>query len=150
MSSVTTNGKETEYTYDAFGNILTITEDGVLQHSYTYDARNQLVGETSGTDSYVYSYDAGGNLVSVQKNGEVIKSYTYGDASWKDLLTAFNGQSITYDAIGNPLSYRGMTLSWAGGRRLASVSKEGLSASYVYNSDGIRTQKTANGVMTNY
>ena len=150
VSSVTTNGKETEYTYDAFGNILTITEDGVLQHSYTYDARNQLVGETSGTDSYVYSYDAGGNLVSVQKNGEVIKSYTYGDASWKDLLTAFNGQSITYDAIGNPLSYRGMTLSWAGGRRLASVSKEGLSASYVYNSDGIRTQKTVNGVTTNY
>ena len=150
VSSVTTNGKETEYTYDAFGNILTITEDGVLQHSYTYDARNQLVGETSGTDSYVYSYDAGGNLVSVQKNGEVIKSYTYGDASWKDLLTAFNGQSITYDAIGNPLSYRGMTLSWAGGRRLASVSKEGLSASYVYNSGGIRTQKTVNGVTTNY
>ena len=150
VSSVTTNGKETEYTYDAFGNILTITEDGVLQHSYTYDARNQLVGETSGTDSYVYSYDAGGNLVSVQKNGEVIKSYTYGDASWKDLLTAFNGQSITYDAIGNPLSYRGMTLSWEGGRRLASVSKEGLSASYVYNTDGIRTQKTVNGVTTNY
>ena len=150
VSSVITNGKETEYTYDAFGNILTITEDGVLQHSYTYDARNQLVGETSGTDSYVYSYDAGGNLVSVQKNGEVIKSYTYGDASWKDLLTAFNGQSITYDAIGNPLSYRGMTLSWAGGRRLASVSKEGLSASYVYNTDGIRTQKTVNGVTTNY
>ena len=150
VSSVTTNGKETEYTYDAFGNILTITEDGVLQHSYTYDARNQLVGETSGTDSYVYSYDAGGNLVSVQKNGEVIKSYTYGDASWKDLLTAFNGQSITYDAIGNPLSYRGMTLSWEGGRRLASVSKEGLSASYVYNAGGIRTQKTVNGVTTNY
>ena len=108
------------------------------------------MGETSGTDSYVYSYDAGGNLVSVQKNGEVIKSYTYGDASWKDLLTAFNGQSITYDAIGNPLSYRGMTLSWEGGRRLASVSKEGLSASYVYNTDGIRTQKTVNGVTTNY
>ena len=60
------------------------------------------------------------------------------------------GQSITYDAIGNPLSYRGMTLSWEGGRRLASVSKEGLSASYVYNSDGIRTQKTVNGVTTNY
>ena len=97
-----------------------------------------------------YIYNASGNLVSVQKNGEVIKSYTYGDASWKDLLTAFNGQSITYDAIGNPLSYRGMTLSWEGGRRLASVSKEGLSASYVYNSGGIRTQKTVNGVTTNY
>lgn len=92
----------------------------------THDARNQLVGETSGTDSYVYSYDAGGNLVSVQKNGEVIKSYTYGDASWKDLLTAFNGQSITYDAIGNPLSYRGMTLSWGGRQTACFCQQRGL------------------------
>ncbi|MFQ9053570.1 MAG: hypothetical protein ACLR5H_10870 [Oscillospiraceae bacterium] len=29
-------------------------------------------------------------------------TYTYGNADWPDLLTAFNGKSITYDAIGNP------------------------------------------------
>ena len=34
-------------------------------------------------------------------------SYTYGDAEWGDLLTAYNGEEITYDGIGNPLSYRG-------------------------------------------
>ena len=32
-------------------------------------------------------------------------TYTYGDANWKDLLTAFDGHSITYDGGGNPLSY---------------------------------------------
>ena len=30
-----------------------------------------------------------------------------GDNEWKDLLTEYNGQTITYDEIGNPLSYRG-------------------------------------------
>ena len=30
---------------------------------------------------------------------------TYGNTDWKDLLTAFDGQSITYDTSGNPLSY---------------------------------------------
>ena len=150
VSSVTTNGKKTEYTHDAYGNILTITEDGVLTHSYTYDARNQLIGEVSGADTYVYNYDAGGNLQSVQKNGETVKTYAYGDESWKDLLTSFNGQAITYDAIGNPLTYRGWTLTWTGGRRLASIAGEGLTAAYTYNADGVRTQKTVNGVTTQY
>ena len=29
------------------------------------------------------------------------KTYTYGDGEWKDLLTSYNGNTITYDAIGN-------------------------------------------------
>ena len=34
---------------------------------------------------------------------------------WKDLMTSYNGQSITYDEIGNPLTYRdGMTMTWTG------------------------------------
>ena len=30
--------------------------------------------------------------------------YVYGDSEWKDLLTTYNGQALTYDAIGNPLT----------------------------------------------
>ena len=33
-------------------------------------------------------------------------SYTYGDSTWKDLMTSYSGQTITYDTIGNPLQYR--------------------------------------------
>ena len=65
-------------------------------------------------------------------------------------MTSFNGQAITYDAIGNPLTYRGWTLTWTGGRRLASIAGEGLTAAYTYNADGVRTQKTVNGVTTEY
>ena len=69
---------------------------------------------------------------------------------WKDLLTSYNGQSITYDTIGNPLSYRGMTLTWANGRQLATLTKSGATSSYSYDINGNRTKKVANGVTTEY
>ena len=57
-------------------------------------------------------------------------TYTYGDANWPDLLTAYNGKSITYDAIGNPLSDGTWTYAWQHGRQLASMSKSGSSIAY--------------------
>ena len=75
--------------------------------------------------------------------------YGYGDTNWKDKLTSYNGQSITYDAIGNPLSYRGMTMSWTG-RRLNSITNSGVSNSYLYDANGIRTRKTVGSTVTEY
>lgn len=41
---------------------------------------------------------------------------------WKDKLTSYNGETITYDGIGNPLKYRnGMTMQWKKGRQLSQV-----------------------------
>ena len=77
------------------------------------------------------------------------KTYTYGNTSWPDLLTAYDGDSITYDAIGNPTSYRGASMTRSG-RRLSSYSKSGVTVSYVYNESGIRTQKTVDGTTTEY
>ena len=84
--------------------------------------------------------------------GTAIKtvSYAYGNTGWKDLLTSYNGQSITYDTIGNPLSYRGMTLTWANGRQLATLTKSGATSSYSYDINGNRTKKVTNGVTTEY
>ena len=57
-------------------------------------------------------------------------TYAYGGANWPDLLTAYNGKSITYDAIGNPLSDGTWTYAWQHGRQLASMSKSGSSIAY--------------------
>ena len=76
--------------------------------------------------------------------------YTYGDAEWGDLLTAYDGEEITYDGIGNPLSYRGWTMSWQGGRQLSSMTKGSDTLSFAYNESGLRTSKTVNGVTHNY
>ncbi|WDU83820.1 RHS repeat domain-containing protein [Caloramator sp. Dgby_cultured_2] len=77
-------------------------------------------------------------------------TYTYDDSNWKDKLTSFDGKTITYDAIGNPLSYDGYIFTWEEGRQLARIQGNGLNISYKYNDQGIRTEKTVNGVTTKY
>ena len=141
------------YTYDTKGNILSVS-DGTHTITYEYDALNELTWEKNGVEgkAWKYSYDLGGNILSKTEysyqNGTVgstplsTVTYTYGDANWPDLLTSYNGSSITYDAIGNPLSYRGWNFTWQGGRQLAAASDGTTSLSFVYNESGLRTEKT--------
>ena len=148
------------YTYDANGNILSVSGDQTV--TYEYDDLGQLVWEKNATagKAWNYTYDNGGNIFSRTEyacsgNGTVsgsgtTTSYTYGDAEWGDLLTAYNGEAISYDGIGNPLSYRGWTMNWQGGRQLASMTKGSDTLSFAYNESGLRTSKTVNGVTHSY
>lgn len=69
-------------------------------------------------------------------------NYTYGDSNWKDKLTAYGGTPITYDAIGNPLTYKGYELTWQNGRQLASIKYGAINIDFTYDVDGLRTSKT--------
>jgi YD repeat-containing protein len=109
--------------------------------------------------SWVYEYDRGGNIISKKKYayttgalGAVQQTiaYEYGNAKWKDQLTRYNGKAITYDAIGNPLSYNGWTYEWQAGRQLKKMSKSGTTAEYTYDHNGLRVRKVVNGVATEY
>ena len=140
-----------EYSYDDVGNITEVKKNGTVTESYTYDSLNQLVGGTYGGHTYTYTYDNGGNILSVKKDGATVKSYAYGDTEWKDLLTQYNGETITYDQIGNPLIYRnGFNFTWSNGRQLTGITKGNDNISYLYNADGQRVQKTVNGSVTDY
>ena len=146
------NGNDTlAYSYDELGNITAVSKNGTVTETYTYDSLGQLIGATYGGNTYIYSYDNGGNITEVKKNDVVLKSYTYGNSEWRDLLTTFNGKTITYDDIGNPITYRnGMNFLWESGRQLSQVRcSEGL-VSYSYNADGLRTSKTVQGTTTEY
>ena len=71
--------------------------------------------------------------------------------NWGDKLTRYNGETITYDEIGNPLSYRdGMEMTWLNGRKLTTLQSGNDSISYKYDSNGVRTSKTVNGVEYTY
>ena len=135
------------YTYDAAGRITSVS-DGTETWSYTYDLQGQLLTETKGTgqnaQTWTYSYDTAGNLRSVTHGGSTV-SYSYGNAQWADLLTAYAGHSISYDAIGNPSTwYDGAAMTWEHGRRLASISatNDHAALSFGYNSEGLRLWKT--------
>jgi RHS repeat-associated protein len=77
-------------------------------------------------------------------------SYEYNDSSWEDLLTKYNNDTITYDVIGNPTTIGSNSLTWINGRQLQSYSSNGLSITYKYNVNGIRTEKNVNGIKTDY
>ena len=69
-----------------------------------------------------------------------------------DLLTKYNGTTITYDEIGNPLTYyngSAYTFTWTG-RQLTGAVKGSNNLTFVYNDEGIRTSKTVNGVKHTY
>ena len=70
-----------------------------------------------------------------------------------DLLTGYDGQTITYDEVGNPTSYYNGTrwsFGWEHGRQLATASDGTTDISYTYDADGLRTSKTVDGVVYNY
>ena len=146
---VLSDGRTLSYGYDAEERITSVVESYEVDNVpvtnttlYTYDGLGQLLTETvNGEVVNSMEYDNYGNIV--KKNG---KAYTYGDATWKDLLTEFDGQSITYDAQGNPINYLGHTLTWEKGRQLKSFDGN----TYTYNANGIRTSKTVGGVKHTY
>ena len=151
MASVTSGGQRYGYTYDSMGNIATFSAPGKGTVTYTYDNQGQLL-KAAGDTTYTYTYDGAGNILTAS-DGTVTHSYTYGDASWKDLLTAFDGQAITYDAIGNPTSYFNGTrwnFTWVNGRSLATASDGTNSLSFAYDAGGLRTSKTVGSTTYRY
>ncbi len=153
-----------DYSYDANGNITEIKQNGKLINKYTYDSLNELKEEYDYVNKFYinYSYDGAGNLQN--KYEQVLdptygyptgtqngNTYEYTDTSWKDKLTKVNGSNISYDANGNPLSYRdGMSFEWENGRILKNINTSDKAVQMSYDSNGMRTQKSVDGVKTNY
>ena len=154
-------GNSYKYTYDANGNITSVllkksTETAYTkQQQFAYDELNQLIraDDLAKNRTEVYTYDNGGNILSTTVypltwgslsgvTATDTTTYTYGDSNWKDKLTAYGDTPITYDAIGNPLTYRGYTLTWQNGRQLASMKFRTINIGFTYDVDGLRTSKT--------
>ena len=138
---VLSGGRTLSYEYDAEERITKVTDSVGGVAEYVYDALGQLVSETvNGVVVNSMEYDNYGNIT--KKNGKV---YGY-DSVWKDLLVSYDGQSVAYDAQGNPVSYLGHNLTWEKGRQLKSFDTN----TYTYNANGIRTSKTVDGIKHTY
>ena len=157
LKEINNNGKKLSFTYDAVGNIVTISENGVQKVKYTYNALSELtrVDSVWENKSITYTYDAGMNMTSRKEYsyttgtlGTAVKTdlFTYRTSGWKDQLISYNGSSISYDAVGNITAYQGKTLTWYRGSLLQSLTLNGKKAVYYYDSEGHRVQwKDLNG-----
>ena len=147
-----------QFTYDALGNILSVTDSSGRVTRYEYDLQSQLTKEVSPNGTWEYTYDTCGNLREKKHttSGGVVDEtlvYSYDDSGdWKDLLLSVtrtkNGVttsgSLSYDASGNPLTYFNGTnwsFTWRNGRELNSASGNGYSLNYSYDLNGLRTEK---------
>ncbi len=164
IASITNGGETLSYTYDARNYIIRIEKDSSNYSEYRYDELGELIRENYhwGAASYtmLYSYDVGGNITEkneyafVSGDGQVgtpvdTVVYTY-DTTWQDKLASYDGTSITYDDIGNPLDDGTWEYTWTQGRNLQQITDGTTTASYKYNDGGIRTEKTVNGVATKF
>ena len=130
---------------------------------YYYDSLGQLIRtddeENERTTEYIY--DGNGNITAVktyslhEKDEPLsspisVKSFGYSTDGWTDMLTSYDGSAVTHDALGNILSFNGYTYTWQAGRRLAGMTNGTNTYGYKYDDNGIRTEKTVNGITTHY
>ncbi len=165
---------EYSYEYDGVGNISKVYsglgEDKSLILSYEYDEANQLVRENNKNlqKTFIYTYDAGGNISSkaeyeyttdAQISSSAINTINYSyDTIWKDKLISYNNKAITYDELGNPLTYGDKNsvseeyreYEWQG-KQLVSctiLNKNNnpdvdVKYVYTYNGEGLRSSRTS-------
>lgn len=140
------------YSYDGNGNITSIVH-GNERTTYVYDGLNQLirVNDSASNTTTIYTYDQGGNIISkIEYNytsgrlpSNTRNTYTYSyDSEWKYLLVSYNGEAITYDEIGNPLSYCGYDMTW-NGRQLHNMYNAEKNLTFTYDENGMRVGKDA-------
>ena len=147
----TTTSVVYSYTYDNLGNITQVRKDGTLITTYAYDSLGQLLSEYDYVNGlrYSYAYDKSGNITAkttfnlstLTTVGTI--NYAYGNSTWGDLLTSYNGTSITYDEIGNPANWRNAVgLTWEARELQRTDLATNSYVNYTYNSDGIRTSRS--------
>ena len=133
--------------YDANGNI---TQYGNVY--YHYDKLDRLIREDNPSldKTIVWEYNNTRNpvkrieyayTVGTPSNATKTTVLTY-NSSWKDQLTAVDGQTIVYDKAGNPTKYGDMTMSWTRGRLLDTCKIDKTDVKFTYYGDGFRKSKT--------
>jgi RHS repeat-associated protein len=116
----------TDYGYDLAGRLATVTTDGVLTASYTYDANGNRT-EVNGTP--IATYDAQDRLLQY---GDTIYSYSAnGELQSKTNTTTGNTTEYHYDQDGT----------------LHTVNQPGQTISYLIDGQGRRVGKQINGVL---
>ena len=138
--------QDLSYTYDALGNILSITDNvNTATQSFGYDALNRLTSANAPATYYnkTYVYDSIGNII--QKDGIV---YTYGQNGYGPhaVTSGSDGSSFSYDGNGNMISFFKGGIQWTyiydSENRLVEVKKDSQTqAKFEYDGDGGRTKK---------
>ena len=92
---------------------------------------------------------------SIDKSKPYMQTSSEYDSTGNYVTSETNEQGSTtkysYDTNGNPLTYRDdMIFEWENGRILKNINTSDKAIQMSYDSNGMRTQKSVDGVKTNY
>lgn len=106
------------YSYDANGNLLTVSGQGIAE-SYTYNQANLPLSLTRVggglSQVYHYSYDANFNLTAIQHPGGNLYTFVYNERNLpvEQDLAGLGSTSFAYDGNGNrTVFYDGLGAAW--------------------------------------
>ena len=123
-------------------------QNGHLAARYKYDSLNRLVREDNKPmdKTVLFTYDTAGNITErceyafTSKEGEALEELACTHYSYDyegDRLISYNGESIVYNVLGNPTSYRGKVVEWQYGNRLIKFGD----TTFAYDGAGRRVSK---------
>jgi RHS repeat-associated protein len=123
------------YTYDAAGQLATITRSNNITTTYSYDLNERVIrvahsniSSFTTALSYTYTYDAAGRRTSITKLNGQRTDYSYdglGRLVRESYVPSGRILTYTYDAVGNRV----------GKTDTADPSNSNLASTYVYNYD---------------
>ena len=151
------------YTLDAGGRRTAVDEIGGRRVEYGYDPLGRLVTERTlvggtQTEGFRHDYDVVGNRLKRTTTAGSAPTMTFAYDDNDRLIYHRRGfnlyNDLTYDAAGNLLTQQGdwgqqITNEWDRAGRLWKTTVDGALTTYIYNSQGIRTQAVG-GVTTKY
>lgn len=152
-----TLSSNTNYTYNMAGNIIQIKKDNELVRKFSYDPHGKLTEEINYENHRddVYEYDNVGNIskkitYNLDSSGNKVMSteesinFECNNEQWREQLTKYNNEMITYDELGNPINFiDGNTMTWSRGRLLEKISRaDNTVATYKYNENNFRNYKS--------
>lgn len=144
------NGNRTEFTYDARGNLITITDEAGNSRGAQYDENGRVTKSTNARGvTTTYEYDSTGNLIRWQTGSTVAEEYTYdGRGNLTSVLNQSGITSLDYDArdLLTKVTYpNGRFLEYeydSAGRRTRISSGDGVAERYTYDVLGRMVQVT--------
>ena len=81
---------------------------------------------------------------------DLVSTVGNGNIDLRDMLTAYDGETITHDEIGNPLCDGEWTYTWEHGRELAAMSDGYSTWEFTYDANGMRTRRTHQDIEYQY